>query len=63
MNTGAATDGAIASAPDPAAAMFMLGWFRSGKSGGADEFLQRFLDINVQSEVVLNEVSAQMTVV
>ena len=32
MTTGAATAGA----PDPAEAMFMLGWFRSGKSGGAD---------------------------
>ena len=59
MTTGAATAGA----PDPAAAMFMLGWSRSGKSGGADEFLRRFLDINIQSEVVLNEVSDQTIVV
>ena len=65
MTTGAAT--ADAPAPDPAhapaAAMFMLGWFGSEKSGGADELLQRFLDINVQSKVVLNEVSAQTIVV
>ena len=59
MTTGAATAGA----PAPAAAMFMLGWFRSGKSGVDDELLRRFLDINIQSEVVLNEVSAQTIVV
>ena len=49
MTTGAATAGA----PAPAAAMFMLGWFRSGKSGGADELLRRFLDINIQIEFFL----------
>ena len=59
MTTGAANAGA----PSPAAAMFMLGWFRSGKTGGADELLQRFLDINILSKVVLNEVSAQTIVV
>ena len=63
MTTGAATAGAPSPAPATAAAMFMLGWFGSGKSGGADELLRRFLDINVRSEVVLNEVSAQTTVV
>ena len=59
MTTGAKNAGA----PAPAAAMFMLGCFRSGKSGGADEFLRRFLDINIRSEIVLNEVSAQTIVV
>ena len=59
MTTGAATAGA----PAPAAAMFMLGWSRRGKSGGADELLQSFLDINIWSEVVLNEVSAQTIIV
>ena len=59
ITTGAATAGS----PAPAAAMFMLGWFRSGKSGGADELLQRFLDVNIQSKVFLNEVSAQTIVV
>ena len=65
MTTGDMTAGDPdpAPAPAPADAMFMLGWFGSGKSGGADELLQRFLDINVQSEVVLNEVSAQTIVV
>ena len=43
MTTGAVTAGAPA--PDPA--MFMLGCSRSGKSGGADELLRRFLDINI----------------
>ena len=37
MTNGAGTDGAPA--PAPAAAMFMLGWFGSGKSGCADELL------------------------
>ena len=50
-------------APAPASAMFMLGWSRSVRSGGADELLQRFLDIKIWSEVVLNEVSAQTIVV
>ena len=59
MTTGAATAGTPASA----AAMFMLGWFRSGKTGGTDELLQRFLDINIQGKVVLNEVSVQTIVV
>ena len=59
MSTGATTAHARAPAPAPADAMFMLGWFGSEKSGGVDEFLQRFLDINVPSEVVWNEVSAQ----
>ena len=36
MTTVAVTTGAPA--PAPAAAIFMLGWSRSGKSGGADEF-------------------------
>ena len=36
-----------AGATSPAANMFMLGWSRSGKSGGADELLRRFLDINI----------------
>ena len=49
MTTGAAT----AVAPEPADDMFMLGWFRSGKSGGADELLRSFLDINIQIEVFL----------
>ena len=41
MNTGVATAGAPAPdpAPAPVAVMFMLGWFGSGKRGGADEFL------------------------
>ena len=43
MTNGAAT----ACSPAPAAAMFMLGWSRSGKIGGADELLRRFLDINI----------------
>ena len=43
MNTGAGTAGA----PAPDAAMFMLGLSRSRKSGGADELLRRFLDINI----------------
>ena len=59
MTTGAATDGA----PTPTAVMFMFGWSRSVKSGGADESLRRFLDINVRSGAVLNEVSAQTIVV
>ena len=67
MITGAATAGAPAPAPDPApaptAAMFILGWFGSVKSGGVEELLQRFFDINVRSEVVLNEVSDQTIVV
>ena len=63
MTTGAATASAPAPDPAPASAMFMLVWFGSEKSGGADELLQRFLDINVQSKVVLNEVSAQTIVV
>ena len=63
MTTGAATSGAPAPDPAPAASILMLGWFGSGKSGGTDECLRRFLDINVQSEVVLNGVSAQMIVV
>ena len=67
MITGAATAGAPAPAPDPApaptAAMFILGWFGSGKSSGVEELLQRFFDINVRSEVVLNEVSDQTIVV
>ena len=65
MTTGATTAGAPAPAPAPApaATMLMLGWFGSGKSGDADEFLRRFLDINVRSKVVLNEVSAQTIVV
>ena len=63
MTNGAATAGAPAPAPDGDAAMFMLGWFRSGKISDADELLRRFLDINIRSEVVLNEVSAQKIVV
>ena len=59
MTTGAVTAGA----PAPTPAMFMLGWSRSEKSGGADELLRRFIDINIWSEVVLNEVSAQTIVV
>ena len=59
MTTGAATAGATT----PAAAIFMLGLFRRGKRGGADELLRSFLDINILSEVVLNEVSAQKIVV
>ena len=43
MTNGAATAGDH----DPAAAMFMLALSRSGKSVGADEFLRRFLDINI----------------
>ena len=43
MTTGAVTAGA----PSPAAAMFMIGWSRSEKSGGADELLRMFLDINI----------------
>ena len=52
-------------APDTASdsAVLMLGWFGSGKNGGTDEFLRRFLDINVQSKVVLNLVSDQTIVV
>ena len=61
MTTGAATAGDPD--PAPAAAMFMLGWFRSGKSGGADELLRRFIDINIWSKVVFNEASAQTMVV
>ena len=63
MTTGATTDGTPTPAPAPDAAMFMLGWFGIGKSGGTDELLQSFLDIIVQSKVVLNEVSAQTIVV
>ena len=67
MTTGAATAGAPAGAPAPSptpdASMFMIGWFGSGKRGGEDELLQRFLDINILSEFVLNKVSAQTIVV
>ena len=63
LTTGAATAGALATAPDLTAAMFTLGWFGSGKSDGADELLQIFLDVNVQGEVVLNDVSAKTIVV
>ena len=71
MTNGKATAGAPTGAPAPspapdpapAPAMLMLGWIISGKSGGTDEFLRRFLDINIRGEVFLNEVSAQTIVV
>ena len=62
MTTGDANAGAPALVPAPAAAMLFLGWFGSGSIGGADELQQRFIDINVQNKVVLNEMSAQMIV-
>ena len=63
MTTGDKTYGAPAPAPAPADDMLLLGCFGSGKRGGTDKLLRRFLDINVRSEVVLNEMSAQTIVV